>query len=264
MTEHDLCASFRAALTALLAGSGGSEFPLEQARHLNDCGACQEWFDGQDPACEGDELDRRVMPLMEALATLDGERPPSPEQLALAAECDERERELEAAIRGFVDRHPELDPSAFGIDMSRFEPYALYSALEAMRLLIRHVIRRGESQPSSYGLRDDGAVFIGGAEKVPAGSVHAEIGRWVVHDRKFTPEEMTDDLAEALREEAAWSDDAVCAKFAAWVVQAVRRKPDLMLKFRMIGVDPADPKIILLVPIETAADERDAVALWNE
>lgn len=260
MTTHE-CTLFRAALEAVM-DLPDVGFPLERAKHLNGCEGCQEWLDELDFGDASDEtLGRRLGPLMEALAQLEAELQPSPTQVALAEAREADERRVDEAVRAFIDRHPHLAPAAYGIDMTRFEHAAFFSALHGVNMLIRRIARRGEEEPSTYGLREDGAVLVGENVRVPASSVRAEIGRSIVQHRIVPEEEKTPDLGEALRREAAWRDDETCAKLAKWIVEAMRVKPDIMRNYRVVGTEGGDT--LLLEPIRTTTGERDAVELWN-
>lgn len=250
--SEDPCASFRAALAAQLSGAGPADFPLDAARHLDACEDCQEQLDGlEKPDDESDEaMLSKMMPIMEALAKLEAEAGPSPEQLAMTEDRAAEKRDIDVITRDFIARHPDLEPSKHGIDMEKYEHGVFFNALQAVNLLMNRALRSSELFPESCGLREDGAVFLDGAVRVPAESVQKEINRFIVGERK-------DDVTKD-----SWYDHVTCAKLAGWIVAAVRSKPDIMRNYRMLNVKAPDPRVILLEPIRTGPDE-DPLDLWK-
>lgn len=266
MTEQDPCTVFRAAFDASMADTAAAPFPTEQVTHLNGCEDCQGWLDDNEdkmfrPGDSPEDAMRRMAPFMAAVGTLEVSDEETETTRALRAQRAADERRVDEAVRAFIGRHPHLAPAAHGIDMAKYEYAAFFCALNGVNMLIRRIARRGEEEPSSYGLREDGAVLVGGVVKVPAASVLREIRESIVGERKVPDDEKTPDLGEALRREAAWSDDETCAKLAKWIVEAMRVKPDIMRNYRVIGAEGGD--ILLLEPIRTGTGERDAVELWN-
>lgn len=260
------CETFRAAIATAFKSPEPVDVPDEQLLHVHGCESCLEWIDAFVPEGLTDgEAGDRLMALftkIDALARTD--LPPDATMQALHAERDRREAEVEAAVTGFIARHPELDPTSHGIPMERFEPIIFFTAVDAVGMLIRRIVRRGVHEPAFYGLRDDGEVFIGSATAVPAAGVRREIREFIVNHRIVPDDEKVEDLGEALRLEAAWNDEETCAKLAAWIVRAVRLKPDLMRDFRMIGTSTGDPRVILLEPVRSKDVNGDPLASWNE
>ena len=265
--HENACDAFRAAMTEVLASPGPVDLPSGHVRHLNACEACQSWFDAQDLGVDEDATDEqlieRMAPLLLRLEELEAGRPPDPAALALQATHDRREAELLAAIEGFIAKHPALAPEKHGIPTERYSAFIFFHAVDAMNLLMRGYHRRDDRGPHAFALREDGAIFIDGEEAIPVAGVRKEIGRWI-RDCRIVPEaEKTPDLEEAFRREAAWSDDETCAKLAAWAVEAVRAKPDLMRNFRLTEMSLGSPQYLALEYLPTGTGDRDHLDLWK-
>jgi hypothetical protein len=265
--SENTCDAFKSAMAAALASGGPIDPPMEIVRHLADCEACLEWFEGQDLGLPDGSADpeafMRVGPLFDKLAQLEDERPPDPAREALQAEHDRREAEFRALVAAFVARHPSLAPEKHGIPMDRYDPLIFFLAVDGLNGLMRRYHRRDDRDSHTFALREDGAVFIDGREAIPLSSVRGEI-RLLIRDSRIVPEEeKTPDLAEALRREAAWRDDETCDKLAKWVVAAICVKPDLMRNFRLFDMSLGSPQYFALEPIRAGTGERDHLDLWK-
>ncbi len=263
----DACASIHATLSAQLDSGLPFDLTLEEVRHLNACADCEEWFethiDNADLGEDEDAAIARVQPLLERFAELEAEAPPDAAAEALASARDAENASFETVVRAFIAKHPLLDPAAHDIPMDRYRYPVFFMVVHTVNMLMRRILRSDEAMAKVYGLRDDGEVFLDGISKVPAASVQREIAQWLGIERIVPEAEKTPDLQEAFRREKAWRDDETCVKLARWIVAAIRCKPDLMRNFRMVGVSPKDPRMILLEPIRTKSGERDPLELWK-
>lgn len=264
--SESACDAFKTAMTSALASPGPVDPPMELLRHLSACDGCADWFGAQDlvgkDATE-EEMMERVAPLMAKLDEMEGDAPHD-RDAALREEAGHRDAELLAVIERFLAKHPELAPGKHGIPMERYRSaFIFFHAVDALNRLMRHYHRRDDRGPHSFALREDGAVFIDGKEAIPLSSVRGEIREWIRDLRVVPEEEKTPDLGEALRREAAWSDDETCAKLVAWAVAAIRVKPDLMRNFRLTEVSLGSPQYLVFEEIRTKNGERELEDLWT-
>jgi hypothetical protein len=212
-------------LTRFIANPGGFHEEArgradELLRHLTDCVHCQARIDEI-----GDE---NVAMLFELLAGAETTQSPNPEEdrrldKILEADAD-RERDIRKAVQdnlisGF------LTLSAAGKIARNFDPLILYSATEAVSMLIRR--HRSLSPPTSFlELNQDGSLSTNEREAISSEEMATEIARfanlWETSESVSTESVSTAPIEQGRR-------------LAEWTFLAAHERPNLFRDFRAVA-----------------------------
>ena len=181
------------------------------ADHVEECTVCEKAFsDSFSSDAPEDEKDGNLaIAFLMLFAGIDGESAQEKAtREAMLAKLDEAERELEEAVRKFVeDRSAQLEPELFyGIPMKKYRYAVFFLAADAMGMLLARTARNKFNDPNTcFELAEDGAVFH---EKVVC----------------FTGEQVQHEIARMIRSAQSESDELdldTAAKLVRWIFNAL-------------------------------------------